>query len=67
MLMIFLWTQHVLGGEAIRPVGDRAIVETASSLFLHGVLAPPTTRRSEGRPRRAPRTPGRRIRRRPAP
>ena len=40
MLVMFLWTQHVLGGAAIRPIGDRAIVDTVSALFLHGVLAP---------------------------
>jgi hypothetical protein len=45
MLMIFVWTQHVLGGAAVRPIDDRAIVATASDLFLHGLLAPKSPRR----------------------
>jgi AcrR family transcriptional regulator len=40
MLMIFVWTQHVLGGEAVRPIDGRDVVATASDLFLHGILAP---------------------------
>jgi AcrR family transcriptional regulator len=40
MLMIFVWTQHVLGGEAVRPIDGSAVVATASDLFLHGILAP---------------------------
>jgi AcrR family transcriptional regulator len=54
MLMIFLWTQHVLGGDAIRPIDDRTIVETASAVFLRGVLAPASARGGP-RPRPAPR------------
>lgn len=64
MLMIFLWTQHVLGGDAIRPIDDSAIVETASSLFLRGVLAPPVARRPGARAPRAARGAGRRAVRR---
>ena len=45
MLMIFLWTQHVLGGDALRRIDDRAIVETTSALFLRGVLASETPAR----------------------
>jgi AcrR family transcriptional regulator len=48
MLMIFVWTQHVLGGESVRPVDERAIVSTASDLFLNGLLAKPAA----GRPAR---------------
>jgi AcrR family transcriptional regulator len=40
MLMIFVWTQHVLGGEAVRPIEGRDVVATASDVFLHGILAP---------------------------
>jgi AcrR family transcriptional regulator len=40
MLMIFVWTQHVLGGEAVRPIDGRDVVATASDVFLHGILAP---------------------------
>jgi AcrR family transcriptional regulator len=40
MLMIFVWTQHVLGGEAVRPIDGRDVVATASDLFLNGILAP---------------------------
>jgi len=40
MLMIFVWTQHVLGGEAVRPIDGRDVVATASDLFLRGILAP---------------------------
>lgn len=46
MLMIFVWTQHVLGGDAVRPLDERAIVSTASDLFLNGLLAP----QAAGRP-----------------
>ena len=45
MLMIFVWTQHVLPGESVRPIGEREIVSTASDLFLHGILAPDAPRR----------------------
>ena len=64
MLVMFLWTQHVLGGQALRPIDDRTVVETASSLFLRGVLAPGATpargSRLPAAPRRAPRSSGRR-------
>jgi len=64
MLMMFLWTQHVLGGDALRPIDDRAIVETTSSLFLRGVLAPEAAAlpRGRGPGARAPR--GRALERR---
>jgi AcrR family transcriptional regulator len=64
MLMIFLWTQHVLGGDAIRPIRDGAVVDTASSIFLRGVLAPEGARRSgPRRPRGAPARRGKAARR----
>jgi AcrR family transcriptional regulator len=66
MLMIFVWTQHVLGGEAVRPIDGRDVVATASDLFLHGILAPaaapPPGARSNRAGRARLRTP-----RRPAP
>lgn len=57
MLMIFLWTQHLLGGDAIRPLDDEAIVATASGVFLRGVLA---DTRVPGAPRPRPRAAPRR-------
>ena len=30
----------MLGGDAVRPIDERAIVATASDLFLNGLLAP---------------------------
>jgi len=39
MLMIFLFSQHVFGGQDLHPLDDEAIVNTISDLFLHGVLA----------------------------
>jgi len=54
-LVIFAWTQHVLGGHALRPIEDHAVVDTASALFLRGILAPapaPTRRRGAARGRR---------------
>ena len=41
MLMIFVLSQHVFGGDEIQPISDDAIVETAQELFLRGILAPP--------------------------
>jgi AcrR family transcriptional regulator len=56
ILVMFLWTQHVLGGDALRPIEDRTVVETASALFLRGVLAP--TAASQPAPTRGPRRRG---------
>ena len=66
MLMIFVWTQHVLGGEAVRPIDGSAVVATASDLFLHGILAPAAAPPPRARNPRAGRA---RLRtpRRPAP
>lgn len=60
MLVMLLWTQHVLGGARLRPIDDRAIGATVSGIFLRGVLAAPADRGSPSRPgprpvRRAPR------------
>lgn len=41
MLMIFVLSQHVFGGDEIHPLSDDAVVETAQELFLRGILAPP--------------------------
>lgn len=41
MLVMFVWTQHALGGDRLRPIDDRAITETVSEIFLRGTLAPP--------------------------
>jgi AcrR family transcriptional regulator len=40
MLMVFVLSQHVFGGEEIRPIPDATIVDTVQELFLRGVLAP---------------------------
>lgn len=64
MLMIFLWTQHVLGGDALRRIDDRAIVETTSALFLRGVLASEAPARPRGRAPRARSARGRPVGRR---
>jgi AcrR family transcriptional regulator len=41
MLMIFLFSQHVFGGQELHPLEDEAIVQTISDLFLHGILSQP--------------------------
>ncbi|HEX2485632.1 MAG TPA: TetR/AcrR family transcriptional regulator [Myxococcota bacterium] len=60
MLVIFLWTQEVLGGRELRPIDDRAITGTASALFLRGVLADPGTAGSPASARAAGRARSRR-------
>ena len=42
MLMIFVLSQHVFGGEDLQPISDDVVVETAQELFLRGILAPPS-------------------------
>jgi AcrR family transcriptional regulator len=61
MLMIFVWTQHVLGGAAVRAIDERAIVGTASDVFLRGILAPKAAPPPGSKP---PARPGRAARRR---
>jgi len=39
--VMFVLTQEILGGAALRPIDDDAIVSTVSDLFLHGCLAAP--------------------------
>jgi AcrR family transcriptional regulator len=39
MLVAFVFTQFVYGGDELRPISDEAVVETVTDLFLHGVLA----------------------------
>jgi AcrR family transcriptional regulator len=39
MFLVFALSQGLLGGEAIYPIAARQIVETVTSVFLHGVLA----------------------------
>jgi AcrR family transcriptional regulator len=41
MLMVFVLSQHVFGGEQLHPIPDATIVDTVQELFLRGVLAPP--------------------------
>lgn len=41
MLVMFVLTQEILGGAALRPIDDDAIVATVSELFLRGCLAAP--------------------------
>jgi AcrR family transcriptional regulator len=42
MLIIFVLTQHVFGGEEVRAIPDDAITRTVQDLFLRGVLAAPS-------------------------
>ena len=51
MLVMFCWSQEVLGGRALRPIEDAVLVETVSEIFLRGVLAAPRP----SRPARGPR------------
>ncbi|HVP28027.1 MAG TPA: TetR/AcrR family transcriptional regulator [Myxococcota bacterium] len=39
MLVMFVLSQEVLGGAALRPIDDETVVETAAQVFLRGVLA----------------------------
>jgi AcrR family transcriptional regulator len=41
MLIVFVLSQHVFGGEELRPIPDATIVDTVQDLFLRGVLASP--------------------------
>jgi AcrR family transcriptional regulator len=38
MLVVFFFTQELLGGSALRPIADEAITNTIAEVFLHGVL-----------------------------
>ncbi|HTO69606.1 MAG TPA: TetR/AcrR family transcriptional regulator [Myxococcota bacterium] len=40
-LIILVLSQDVLGGAALHPLSDSAIVDTITELFLRGALAPP--------------------------
>ena len=55
MLVIFLWTQQILGGKRLRPIDDDAITGTVSALFLRGVLAPAPPGRAHRSQRRVSR------------
>jgi AcrR family transcriptional regulator len=37
-VVVFVVSQHVLGGEELRPIADSAVVDTISELFLRGAL-----------------------------
>jgi AcrR family transcriptional regulator len=39
-VVMFMLSQHVLGGAELHPMSDDAIVETLSDLFLRGALPP---------------------------
>jgi AcrR family transcriptional regulator len=41
MLIVFVLSQHVFGGEALVAIPDATIVDTVQDLFLRGMLAPP--------------------------
>jgi AcrR family transcriptional regulator len=64
MLVMFLWTQEILGGKRLRPIDDDAITQTVSALFLRGVLAGDTAARRAPTPRTRSRAGGT-TRRRP--
>ena len=61
MLVMLLWTQHVLGGERLRPIDDATLHATVSGLFLRGVLTAPASPRPRPAEARRPR-PARRAR-----
>jgi AcrR family transcriptional regulator len=57
MLLVFVLSQKVLGGERVLPLSDRRILRTVTSIFLDGI-APRHARghpRPAGRNRRTPR------------
>jgi len=45
MLMVFVLTQHVFGGEHVHPIPDETITGTVTDLFLHGALTAPAKER----------------------
>jgi len=38
MIVIFVFTQQVFGGNELRPIADDAIVNTVGDIFLHGIV-----------------------------
>lgn len=40
MLLVFVLSQKVLGGERVLPLSDRRIVRTVTSIFLDGIVRP---------------------------
>ncbi len=64
MFLVFAISQRLLGGEHIYPIADKAVVDTATQIFLNGLLisarlgrseATPKTRRRPGTLPRSPR------------
>lgn len=38
MLLVFLISQHVFGGQELHPLDDEEVVATITDVFLHGIL-----------------------------
>jgi AcrR family transcriptional regulator len=53
MLLVFVLSQKVLGGERVLPLPERRIVRTVTSIFLDGIARPRGKRPGRARARRA--------------
>ncbi len=56
MLLVFVLSQKMLGGERVLPLSERRIVQTVTSIFLDGIAWPGPARRGRHRPRARRRT-----------
>src|SRR5574341_657880 len=45
MLLVFVLSQKILGGERVLPLSDRRVVDTVTSIFLDGIAQGGTARR----------------------
>ena len=57
MLLVFVLSQKMLGGERVLPLSDRRIVQTVTSIFLDGVARRDARRPPRARPRAGRRAP----------
>jgi AcrR family transcriptional regulator len=53
MLLVFVLSQKILGGERVLPLSDRRVVDTVTSIFLDGIAQGGTVRRHRTRRRAA--------------
>jgi len=51
MLLVFVLSQKILGGERVLPLSDRRVVDTVTSIFLDGIVRRGAARRPRPRPR----------------
>ncbi len=51
MLLVFILSQKVLGGERVLPLSDRRVLRTVTSIFLDGIARHPAGRAARSRPR----------------